>query len=102
LKNPDWKIHQVPLIDPDSRAAYPILTGVNNALFSVNKNSGPLLDAINKKIQEAWKTCKNLEIAKKYGMSNVNMWFKPPADSYRAGVDRPKDWVHPSLPANCK
>lgn len=102
VKNPGWTIHQLPLVDPGRRADFPILTGVNNALFAVNKQSGPLLDAINTKIQEGWKACKNLEIAKKYGMSNVNMWFKPPPESTRAGADRPKDWVQPTLPPNCK
>jgi ABC-type amino acid transport substrate-binding protein len=102
VKNPGWTIHQLPLVDPGRRADFPILTGVNNALFAVNKQSGPLLDAINTKIQEGWKACKNLEIAKKYGMSNVNMWFKPPPESTRVGVDRPKDWVQPTLPPNCK
>ena len=50
VKNPGWNIHQLPLVDPGRKAEYPILTGVNNALFAVNKQSGPLLDAINKRI----------------------------------------------------
>lgn len=101
-QNPSWNIHQVPLVDPGRKADFPILTGVNNALFAVNKNAGPLLDAINKQIAEVWKSCKNLEVAKKYGMGNTAMWFKPPTDNLRVGVDRPKEWKLPTLPANCK
>lgn len=101
-QNPSWNIHQLPLVDPGRKADFPVLIGVQNALFAVNKNSGPLLDAINKQIGEVWKSCKNLEVAKKYGMGSASMWFKPPSENLRAGVDRPKDWVLPSLPANCK
>jgi polar amino acid transport system substrate-binding protein len=100
MKNPDWNIHQVALNDP--KPDFPILTTVLNAVFAVNKDSANLLKAVNEKITEAWKTCKNLEIGKKYGMDDVNFWFKPPSQNYRVGVDRPEGWTFHALAQDCK
>ena len=99
-KNPDWKIHSVPIAE--ERDDFPILTIKLNSVFGLNKEAPRLLEAVNKKIREAWQTCKNLEIAKKYGLGNPSTWFSPPGKEYRSGVDRPQDWTHPKLPANCK
>jgi ABC-type amino acid transport substrate-binding protein len=99
-KNPDWQIHSIPI--GEERDDFPILTIKQNIVFGLNKEAPLLLDAMNKKIREAWQTCKNFEIAKKYGLGDVSTWFEPPGKEYRPGVDRPEGWTHPKLPASCQ
>lgn len=99
-KNPGWKIHSVPIAE--ERDDFPILTIKQNIVFGLNKKAPRLLEAMNKKIREAWKSCRNFEIAKKYGLGDVSTWFEPPGKQYRAGVDRPQGWTYPQLPGSCK
>ena len=99
-KNPRWNMHSIPIAD--ERKDYPYLTTKLSVVFGLNKDSKQLTEAINEKIAEAWKTGKNYEIAKKYGLDDVDTWFAPPSQNYRAGVDRPKDWTFGKLPANIK
>ncbi len=99
-KNPGWEIHSVQVAE--DRDDFPVLTGRLNMVFGLNKEAPRLLEAVNKKIREAWQTCKNLEIAKKYGLGDVSSWFNPPNKEYRTGVDRPQGWSYPKLPSNCK
>ena len=94
-KKPEWKFHSVPI--SEERDDFPILTIKQNVVFGLNKEAKPLLEAINKKIRLAWKTGKNLEFAKKYGLGDVATWFQPPGNNYRAGKDRPADWTYPAL-----
>jgi polar amino acid transport system substrate-binding protein len=98
-KNPDWDIHSV-AITQDFDEKYSLLTGKYNVVFGLNQEAPELLKAVNAKIAEIWASCKNLEIAKKYGLGNKS-WFDPGSLNLRAGVDRPKDWTQPTLPANC-
>lgn len=99
-KNPDWDIHAVP-ITQEFDEKYSLLTGKYNVVFGLNQDAPELLKAINAQIAEAWKSCKNLEIARKYGLGDLS-WFDPGSLNLRAGVDRPKDWVQPTLPESCK
>ena len=99
-KNPQWAIHAVP-VQQDFDKRYSLLTGKYNVVFGLSKDAPNLLKAVNQKIAEVWKTCRNLEVAKKYGLGNRS-WFDPGPLNLRAGVDRPKDWKQPTLPANCK
>jgi polar amino acid transport system substrate-binding protein len=98
-KNPDWDIHAVP-VQQEFDEKYSLLTGKYNVVFGLSKEAPNLLRAVNDKIAEIWATCRNLEVAKKYGLGDKS-WFDPGSLNLRAGVDRPKDWKQPTLPANC-
>lgn len=98
-KNPDWDVHAVP-IQQDFDEKYALLTGKYNVVFGLSQEAPNLLKAVNEKIAEAWATCTNFEIAKKYGLGNPS-WFDPGPLNLRAGVDRPKDWKQHTLPAQC-
>ncbi len=98
-KNPDWDIHAVP-VQQDFDEKYSLLTGKYNVVFGLSKEAPNLLRAVNDKIAEIWATCGNLEVAKKYGLGDKS-WFDPGSLNLRAGIDRPKDWKQPTLPANC-
>ncbi len=98
-KNPDWDIHAIPItqaFDPK----YALLTGKYNVVFGLSQEAPNLLKAVNAEIAKIWANCTNLEVAKKYGLGDKS-WFDPGALNLRAGVDRPKDWKQPTLPANC-
>lgn len=99
-KNPEWNMQSIPVAE--ERDDFPYLTSKLSIVFALHKDSIQLLEAINKKIREAWKGCKNLEIAKKYGLGDVSTWFAPPSKNTRAGVDRPQNWTFCELPASCK
>ncbi len=98
-KNPDWDVHAVP-IQQEFDDKYALLTGKYNVVFGLSQEAPNLLKAVNEKIAEAWATCTNFEIAKKYGLGNPS-WFDPGPLNLRAGVDRPKDWKQHTLPAQC-
>ncbi len=98
-KNPDWDIHAVP-IQQGFDEKYSLLTGKYNVVFGLSQEAPELLKAVNAKIAEIWASCKNIEVAKKYGLGDKS-WFDPGSLNLRAGVDRPKDWKQPTLPANC-
>jgi ABC-type amino acid transport substrate-binding protein len=99
-KNPDWDIHALP-IQQDFDERYSLLTGKYNVVFGLSQDAPELLAAINEKIAEIWATCKNQEIAAKYGLGDPS-WFDPGSLNLRAGVDRPADWKQPTLPDSCK
>ncbi len=99
-KNPDWDIHAL-AIEDEFDPEYSLLTAKWNMVFGLSKEAPKLLAAFNEKIAEAWKSCKNVEIAKKYGLGDKS-WFDPGPLNQRAGVDRPKDWKQHTMPSNCK
>jgi polar amino acid transport system substrate-binding protein len=99
-KNPDWDIHALP-IQQDFDEKYSLLTGKYNVVFGLSQDAPELLAAFNEKIAEIWATCKNQEIAAKYGLGDAS-WFEPGSLNLRAGVDRPADWKQPTLPDSCK
>ncbi len=98
-KNPDWDIHAV-AIQQDFDKKYALLTGKYNVVFGLSQEAPNLLKAVNERIAEIWATCKNLEVAKSYGLGDKS-WFDPGSLNLRAGVDRPADWQQPTLPASC-
>ncbi len=98
-KNPDWDIHAVP-ISQNYDEKYSLLTGKYNVVFGLSQDAPELLKAFNEKIAEVWATCRNIEVAKKYGLGNKS-WFDPGSLNLRAGVDRPADWKQPTLPDSC-
>ena len=99
-KNPDWDIHAVP-ISQEYDEKYSLLTGKYNVVFGLNQNAPNLLEAVNAEIAKIWENCENREVAKKYGLGDLS-WYEPGSLNPRAGVDRPKDWVKPTLPEKCK
>ena len=99
-KNPDWDIHAVP-ITQEFEEKYSLLTGKYNVVFGLSQEAPELLKAVNGEIAKIWAGCKNMEVAKKYGLGDPS-WFDPGSLNLRAGVDRAKDWTQPTLPANCK
>ena len=98
-KNPDWDIHAV-AIQQGFDEKYSLLTGKYNVVFGLSQDAPNLLKAVNEKIAEIWATCKNAEVAKKYGLGDAS-WFDPGSLNLRAGVDRAADWKQPTLPASC-
>ena len=98
-KNPDWDIHAVP-VQQDFDENYSLLTGKYNVVFGLSQEAPELLKAFNEKIAQLWSECRNLEVAKKYGLGDKS-WFDPGSLNLRAGIDRPADWKQPTLPANC-
>jgi len=99
-KNPDWDIHAVGITQGFDEK-YSLLTGKYNVVFGLSQDAPELLKAVNAEIAKIWTGCKNLEVAKKYGLGERS-WFDPGSLNQRAGVDRPADWKQPTLPASCK
>ena len=100
FKNPDWDIHAVP-VQQEFDEKYSLLTAKYNVVFGLSQEAPNLLAAFNKKIAEIWDTCKNIEVAAKYGLGDPS-WFDPGSLNLRAGIDRPVDWKQPLLPEHCK
>ena len=99
-KNPDWDIHAVPLasgFDPE----LPVITSKWNMVFGMSQEAPNLAKAVNAAIAAMWESCKNYEVATKYGFGEP-FWFEPPAVRQRQGVDRPEDWEPYTLPEHCK
>jgi len=98
-KNADWDIHSLPITQAFDKK-YSLLTGKYNVVFGLSQGAPGLLEAVNAEIAKIWVSCKNLEVAKKYGLGDKS-WFDPGSLNLRAGVDRPADWKQPTLPASC-
>jgi len=97
--NSDWGLHMLSIEDKNL-PEFPTLTGTGVSCFGMNIDSHELLKAVNSKIKEIWASCKNREIAKKYGLSSPSYFV--PGNNMRTGVDRPKEWQQPSLGEGCK
>lgn len=99
-KNPDWDVHAIP-VKQDFDEKYSTITGKYNIVFGLSKEAPNLLAAFNGKIAEAWANCLNRKTAANYGLGDPS-WFEPGSVNQRAGVDRPVDWVQPTLSDTCK
>ena len=99
-KNPDWDIHAVPL-DSGFDSELPVITSKWNMVFGMSQEAPNLAKAVNSAIAAMWESCKNFEVATKYGFGDP-FWFEPPAVRQRQGVDRPEDWEPYTLPEQCK
>lgn len=97
-QHPDWGIHQVAVQPmPDK---YPIMSKKYYSIFATPMERKGLADAINAEIAKIWANCDNVKSMAAYGLGS-KAWFEPPADNYRAGVDRPKDWKAPTAADSC-
>jgi cystine transport system substrate-binding protein len=97
-QHPDWGIHQVAVQPmPDK---YPIMSKKYYSIFASPMERKALADAVNAEITKIWANCDNVKSMAAYGLGS-KAWFEPPADNYRAGIDRPKDWKAPTAADSC-
>ena len=92
-RNPQWHLHFNAFTDnnPD----YPLLTGLGQVVFGLNKDNPQLLAQFNTEIQKLWKSCELRKIGARYGLVQET-WYVPDGKNPRIGTDRPADWVSPS------
>ena len=92
-QNPDWKLRNTPFTD--NNPEFPLLTGVGRQyIFGVSKENKALADAMSAEIRKIWGNCDVRKIGQKYGQIN-DATYTPAPTNFRAGVDRPQDWVPP-------
>jgi cystine transport system substrate-binding protein len=92
-KNPDWGLVNLPFTD--NKPDFPLLTGIGRQyVFGLSKENQVLSDAISGEIRKLWTTCEVKAIGKKYGNISVAN-YTPSPQNFRAGVDRPANWVPP-------
>jgi len=96
-QHPEWHLHQLP-VEPDP--AFPIMSTKYNATIGVRKDGAALADAIDAEIARLWDTCRNQQIMVGYGVNDAS-FFIPPDPNPRAGVDRPDEWISPTLSPAC-
>lgn len=95
-QNPQWNMHF--LAFKDNNPDYPLLTGLGQVVYGFNKKDDDLRQKVDGIIDAMWKTCEMKEIGARYGLTG-DVWYVPAGDNFRAGVDRPKDYVLPSCKA---
>jgi L-cystine transport system substrate-binding protein len=93
FQHPEWKLKQIPVTpEPDK---YPVMSTKYNVIFGINKNEPELAEAINGAIKKVWADCLNVKTMAKYGLGD-KVWFVPPENNLRVGVDRPEDYKAPN------
>lgn len=92
-RNPQWKLKFNAFTDnaPD----FPLLTGLGQVVFGMNKDNPELAKAVNAEIAKMWQSCDLRKIGKTYGLVQ-DVWYVPVGNNLRAGVDRPADWKLPT------
>ncbi|MDB5851128.1 MAG: amino acid transporter substrate-binding protein family [Rhodoferax sp.] len=92
-RNPQWNVRFNAFVDtnPD----FPLLTGLGQVVFGLNKDNPELAQAVNVEIAKLWQGCELKKIGSKYGLVQ-DVWYVPAGQNFRAGVDRPADWKLPS------
>ena len=92
-RNPQWRIKFNAFVDnaPD----FPLLTGLGQVVFGMNKDDPELAKAVNAEIDKLWQSCDLRKIGKTYGLVQ-DVWYIPGAPNPRVGIDRPADWKSPS------
>ena len=92
-RNPQWNLRFNAFTDnnPD----FPLLTGLGQVVFGLNKESPELAKAVNAEIAKLWQGCELKKIGERYGLVQ-DIWYIPVGKNFRAGVDRPADWKLPS------
>jgi len=92
-RNPQWHIKFNAFVDnaPD----FPLLTGLGQVVFGMNKDDPELAKAVNAEIDKLWQSCDLRKIGKTYGLVQ-DVWYIPGAPNPRVGIDRPADWKSPS------
>jgi polar amino acid transport system substrate-binding protein len=91
-RNEQWHLRFNAFTDTDPN--FPLLTGLGQVVFGLNKASPELLAAVNGQIQAMWKTCEMRKIGARYGLTQ-DVWFKPEGKDLRLSIDRPADWKLP-------
>ncbi|VFR37633.1 putative solute-binding component of ABC transporter [plant metagenome] len=94
-RNPDWKLKFNAFEDNDPK--FPLLTGMGQVVFGMNKDSEALASAVNAEIAKLWKECAMRGIGKTYGLEQ-DVWYVPQGANARHGVDRPESWSLPACP----
>lgn len=91
-RNPQWNLRFNAFTDnnPD----YPLLTGLGQVVFGLNKESPELAAAVNAEIAKLWQKCEIKKIGEHYGLVQ-DVWYMPVGKNFRAGVDRPATWQMP-------
>lgn len=92
-RNPQWKLKFNAFTD--NSPEFPLLTGLGQVVFGLNKDNPELVKAVNAEIAKLWQTCEMRKIGKTYGLVQ-DVWFVPAGQNSRAGVDRPAGWALPS------
>jgi len=92
-RNPQWKLKFNAFTD--NSPEFPLLTGLGQVVFGLNKDNPELVKAVNAEIAKLWQTCEMRKIGKTYGLVQ-DVWFVPAGQNSRAGVDRPAGWSLPS------
>ncbi len=92
-RNPQWHVKFNAFVDnaPD----FPLLTGLGQVVFGMNKDDPELAKAVNAEIDKLWQSCDLRKIGKTYGLVQ-DVWYIPGAPNPRVGIDRPADWKSPS------
>jgi ABC-type amino acid transport substrate-binding protein len=92
-RNPQWNVRFNAFVDanPD----FPLLTGLGQVVFGLNKDNPELAQAVNAEIAKLWQGCELKKIGSKYGLVQ-DVWYVPAGQNFRAGVDRSADWKLPS------
>lgn len=92
-QNPGWNMHF--LAFTDSNPDFPLLTGLGQVVYGLNKKNDDLRQKMDAIIAEMWTTCEMKAIGERYGLS-ADVWYVPAGENFRAGVDRPADYKLPS------
>lgn len=92
-RNPQWHIKFIAFTD--NAPEFPLLTGLGQVVFGMNKDNAELAKAVNAQIARLWQSCELRKIGKTYGLVQ-EVWYVPQGQNLRAGVDRPADWRLPS------
>lgn len=92
-RNPQWHLKFNAFTD--TAPEFPLLTGLGQVVFGMNKASPELAKAVNNEIAQLWKTCELRKIGATYGLVQ-DVWYTPSGQNFRAGVDRSSEWPLPS------
>lgn len=92
-RNPQWNIRFNAFVD--NSADFPLLTGLGQVVFGMNKDNPELAQAVNAEIAKLWKSCELKKIGATYGLVQ-DVWYVPAGQNFRAGIDRAADWQLPS------
>ena len=92
-RNPQWKLKFNAFTD--NSPEFPLLTGLGQVVFGLNKDNPELVKAVNAEIAKLWQTCELRKIGKTYGLVQ-DVWYVPAGANSRAGVDRPANWTLPA------
>jgi ABC-type amino acid transport substrate-binding protein len=92
-RNPQWKLRFNAFTD--NNADFPLLTGLGQVVFGMNKDNPELAQAVNAEINKLWQSCELKKIGAKYGLVQ-DVWYVPAGQNFRAGVDRASSWQLPT------